>query len=181
MAFTRMDEGSVEDWMVIAQETVPYQEQVADRILAMLRTLDGLTGGFGVSQLTHALQTATLAERAGAPDDLVVGALCHDLGKAISIANHPAIAAEIIKPYVSEDTYQIVRTHQDFQGRHYYAYLGKDPEMRAAHKDQPWYAAAERFTDEWDQAAFDPDYDTLPLEHFEPKVRAVFAMPKNFF
>ena len=34
--------------------------------------------------------------------------------------------------------------------------------------------AAERFADEWDQKAFDPDYDTLPLEHFEPLVRKVF-------
>jgi predicted HD phosphohydrolase len=178
MAFTRMDQGSVDDWMLIAQESVPYQEQVADRILAMLRTLDGLTGGFGVSQLTHALQTATLAERAGASDELVVAALVHDVGKVVSIANHPAIAAEIVKPYVSDETYQIVRTHQDFQGRHYYAYLGKDPEARDQHKDQPWYAAAERFTDEWDQAAFDPDYDTEPLEHFEPLVRKVFGKVK---
>lgn len=175
MAFTRMDQGSVDDWMVIAQESVPYQEQVADRVLAMLRTLDGFAGGFGVSQLTHALQTATLAERAGAPDDLVVGALCHDVGKVVSLANHPAIAAEIIKPYVSEETYQIVRTHQDFQGRHYYHLLGKDPEARAQYASEPWFAAAERFTDEWDQAAFDPEYETLPLEHFEPVVRKVFG------
>ena len=34
---------------------------------------------------------------------------------------------------------------------------------------------AERFADEWDQIAFDPAYDTLPLEHFEPKVRAIFG------
>ncbi|HVE99342.1 MAG TPA: HD domain-containing protein [Mycobacteriales bacterium] len=178
MAFTRMDQSTVDDWMVIAQETVPYQEQLPDRILAMLRQLDSFAGGFGVSQLAHALQTATLAERAGAPDDLVVGALCHDMGKVISVANHPAIAAEILKPYVSEETYRIVLTHQDFQGRHYYALLGKDPESRSRYANEPWYAAAERFTDEWDQAAFDPAYDTLPLEHFEPLVRKVFGEVK---
>ncbi len=178
MAFTRMDQGSLDDWIVIAQESAPYQEQVADRVLAMLRTLDGFSGGFGVSQLAHALQTATLAERAGAPDDLVVGALCHDMGKVISIANHPAIAAEILKPWVSEETYQIVRTHQDFQGRHYYHLIGKDPEARQQYKDEPWFAMAERFTDEWDQAAFDPAYDTEPLEHFEPLVRKVFGEVK---
>ncbi|HEX8003418.1 MAG TPA: HD domain-containing protein [Mycobacteriales bacterium] len=175
MAFTRMDQGSVDDWVVIAQETAPYQANVADRVLAMLRTLQGFSGGFGVDQLAHALQTATLAERAGAPDDLVVGALCHDMGKVISVANHPAIAAEILKPYVSEETYRIVLTHQDFQGRHYYHLLGKDPDARLKYRDEPWYAAAERFTDEWDQAAFDPDYDAEPLEHFEPLVRKVFG------
>ena len=40
---------------------------------------------------------------------------------------------------------------------------------------------AAQFADEWDQIAFDPDYDTLPLEHFEPKVRELFGNPKNFF
>ena len=178
MAFTRMDEGVVDDWIVIATETAPYQAVVADRILAMLRQLETFTGGFGVNQLAHALQTATLAERAGAPDDLVAGALCHDMGKVISVANHPAIAAEIIRPYVSEETYQIVRTHQDFQGRHYYHLIGRDPEAREQYRDEPWYAAAERFTDEWDQAAFDPDYDSETLENFEPLVRSVFGEVK---
>jgi len=28
--------------------------------------------------------------------------------------------------------------------------------------------------------AFDPDYDTLPLEHFEPLVREIFARPHTF-
>ncbi len=27
----------------------------------------------------------------------------------------------------------------------------------------------------WDQTSFDPDYDTLPLEHFEPMVHRLFA------
>jgi len=178
MAFKRMDEGTLDDWLVIAQEHAPWQEQVADRILGMLRTLETFTGGFGVNQLAHALQTATRAERAGAPDDLVVGALCHDVGKVISTANHPAIAAEIIRPYVSEETYQIVRTHQDFQGRHYYHLLGKDPAARQQYAAEPWFAEAERFTDEWDQASFDPDYDSEPLEHFEPLVRRVFGEVK---
>ena len=34
---------------------------------------------------------------------------------------------------------------------------------------------SERFADEWDQVAFDPDHDTLPLEHFEPLVRRLTA------
>jgi predicted HD phosphohydrolase len=96
----------------------------------------------------------------------------------ISVANHPAIAAEVLKPYVSMETYEIVRTHQDFQGRHYYSLIGKDPEARTQYAAEPWYAAAERFTDEWDQTAFDPAYDTETLEHFEPLVRKVFGEVK---
>jgi hypothetical protein len=45
---------------------------------------------------------------------------------------------------------------------------------RDAFTPEEW-ELAERFADEWDQKAFDPDYDTLPLEHFEDRVRQVFA------
>ena len=31
------------------------------------------------------------------------------------------------------------------------------------------------FCERWDQASFDPDYDTLPLSFFAPMVREVFA------
>ncbi len=150
---------------------------VPDRILSMLRALDGYVQGFAISQLQHSLQTATMAERAGADPDIVVAALCHDIGKYISNANHPAVAAEIIRPWVSEKAYWIVKHHQDFQGRHYYARIGLDPEMRRRHLGHEFYEAAEQFVDEWDQAAFDGDYDTLPLEHFEPLVRDVFSKP----
>jgi predicted HD phosphohydrolase len=47
----------------------------------------------------------------------VFAALCHDVGKAISVPNHPAIAAEILKPYVRPEVYEMIRVHQDFQGR----------------------------------------------------------------
>src|SRR4249919_3538196 len=95
--FTRMDESTAEQWGVIVQETFAHQERVAESVLGMLRSLAGITDGFAVDQLTHSLQTATLAERAGADDELVVASLCHDVGKYVSIANHPAIAAEILK------------------------------------------------------------------------------------
>ena len=150
---------------------------VPDRILAVLRALDGYMQGFAVSQLEHSLQTATRADRAGADLDMVVASLCHDIGKWISNSNHPAIAAEMIRPWVSDEAYWVVKYHQDFQGRHYYEQMGLDPEMRRRHIGHEHYEMAERFADEWDQAAFDPEYDTLPLEHFEPMVREVFARP----
>jgi hypothetical protein len=56
--------------------------------------------------------------------------------------------------------------------------MGKDPDAREQYRDHPAFALAEQFADEWDQRAFDPDYDTPPLEHFEEKVRAVFSVPK---
>jgi predicted HD phosphohydrolase len=181
--FTRMDQSTAEEWAVIGAETSQNQGRVADRVLDLLRSLSDITDGFATDQLTHCLQTATLAERSGADQEVVVASLCHDIGKAISVPNHPEIAASILKPYVRPEVHDMIRVHQDFQGRHYYHHFGGDPDAREKHRealDPETFALAERFADEWDQVAFDPDYDTLPLEHFEPAVREVFGTPKLF-
>jgi predicted HD phosphohydrolase len=172
-----MDEGKVEDWMAIAEAVSARQAGMAKTIKALLAKLQEQVDGFAVDQLEHGLQTATRAVRAGASEELVVAALCHDIGKSISVLNHAALSAEILKSYVSPDTYQIIRTHQDFQGRHYYALLGKDAEARRQYVNEPWYELACQFTDEWDQVAFDPEYDTLPLSHFEPMIDRIFGQP----
>ena len=41
----------------------------------------------------------------------------------------------------------------------------------------PWYDRTATFCHEYDQPAFDPSYDTLPLEHFEPAVRELLGQP----
>src|SRR3954470_3981347 len=176
--FTRMDESTAEQWAVIGSESYKNQGRVADRVLGMLESLSEITDGFATDQLTHCLQTATLAERAGADDEVVVAALCHDIGKAVSVPNHPRIAAEILRPYVRDEVYKMILVHQDFQGRHYYQHFGGDPDARDQYQGHESFALAERFADDWDQQAFDPDYDTLPLEHFEDRVRAVFETAK---
>jgi predicted HD phosphohydrolase len=173
--FTRMDQSSREEWMLIGRETVKLQAEVPRRMLAMLRELKGLHAGFGVDQLHHALQTATMAKRANAADDVVLAALCHDVGNVISIPNHAAIGAEMLKPYVEKATYHVLRTHQEFQGRHYYAHFDASPALRDSYRAEPWFALAERFADEWDQAAFDPAYPVLPLQEFEPLVNQLMG------
>jgi predicted HD phosphohydrolase len=178
-SFRRMDESTADQWAVIGTESFKNQGRVADRVLGMLESLADITDGFAVDQLTHCLQTATRAERAGADDEVVIASLCHDIGKAVSVPNHPRIAAEILKPYVRDDVYWMILVHQDFQGRHYYHHFGGDPNARDQYQGHPAYELAERFADEWDQAAFDADYDTLPLEHFEPRLRELFANPKS--
>src|ERR1700727_1939980 len=138
MTFTRMDESTEEEWDQIIVETIEYQPHVADRVLAMLASLEEMTVGFEVDQLVHSLQTATRAEEAGASDEVVVASLCHDIGKAVSVMNHPRIAAEILKPYVNAETYHMIYAHQDFQGRHYYEYLGQDPDARNKYVGASW-------------------------------------------
>jgi predicted HD phosphohydrolase len=177
MSFTRMDQGKVEDWVVIGKAVAKRQATMPQIIKTMLGQLEEQVDGFAVNQLEHCLQTASRAARDGASEELIIAALCHDIGKAISIENHPAIAAEILKPYVSHETYEIIRTHQDFQGRHYYALLGRDPAARDQYADRTWFQLARRFTDVWDQTSFDPDYDTLPLSYFEPIIDRIFRRP----
>jgi predicted HD phosphohydrolase len=170
-----MDESTAAEWQTIVVETMTQQPRVAERVLGLLRSLEDITDGFAVDQLVHSLQTATRAEEAGASTEVVVASLCHDIGKAVSVMNHPRIAAEILRPYVSDETFHMILTHQDFQGRHYYEYIGQDPNARDQHVGQSWFDLAAQFADEWDQISFDPDYPTKPLSHFEPMVREVFA------
>lgn len=175
--FTRMDQAQPEDYAIITLALIQRQATMPEIIKTMLRQLEEQVDGFAVNQLVHSLQTATRALRAGASEELVVAALCHDIGKVVSIVNHSGISAEILKPYVSHETYQIIRRHQEFQGRYYNAMLGRDPDERRRYAGASWYELACRFSDEWDQTSFDPDYDTLPLEHFEPMIDRVFTRP----
>src|SRR3954467_10950046 len=176
--FTRMDESTAEQWAVIGKQTYEHQGRVAESVLAMLRSLADITDGFAVDQLTHSLQTATRAERDGADEEVVFASLLHDIGKAVSVPNHPEIAAAIIKPYVRADVSNMIRAHQDFQGRHYYHHFGGDPDAREQYRGEAWFDLTARFADEWDQIAFDPGAETFPLDHFEPLVREMTKAPK---
>ncbi len=179
-SFTSMDVSTREQWAVIGAETTEHQGRAADSVLAMLESLADVVDGFAVDQLTHCLQTATRAERAGADDEWVVASLCHDIGKVVSVPNHPRIAAEILRPYVRPEITAVIAAHQDFQGRHYYHHFGLDPDIRERYRGEEWFEQAERFADEWDQNSFDPDYPTEPLTHFEAKVRSIFGHPHVF-
>jgi predicted HD phosphohydrolase len=173
-----MDVSTREEWLAIGAETAKNQPRVADSVLGLLRSLEAIEDGFVTNQLVHCLQTATLAEKAGATEEVIVASLCHDIGKAISVPNHPAIAAAILAPYVGEDTLFMISAHQDFQGKHYYHHFGMNPDARTKYADNPAYQLAATFADEWDQKAFDPEAETYSLDHFEPLVRKIFAKPK---
>jgi len=180
-SFTRMDESTAEQWAHIGERTFANQGRVADRLIMLLESLAEISDGFITDQLTHCLQTATKAEKAGADDEMIFGALMHDVGKAISVPNHGAISAEMIQPYVREDVYLAIKNHQDFQGMHYYGHFGAPTDLRYTKYDQneSWWALCAEFTDDWDQQAFDPDAETYPLEHFEPLIRRITAEVKT--
>jgi predicted HD phosphohydrolase len=177
--FTDMRDGKAEDWAHIAAEHARHQKSAAAKqIMESLARLEEIEVGFGANQLQHSLMAGTLARRAGATDQEVVAALCHDLGKLFSIPNHGPIAAEMLKPYVPEDIYHAVYWHQEFQGRYYFEHLGKNPEGRTRFAGESWYAFAERLVDEWDAPAFDPEFQADSLDSFEPEVSRVFSNPR---
>lgn len=175
--FRAMTEGTKEDWAIIAKEYFTFGASVADRVLAHLMMLKGDHGGFPVCRLEHSLQCATRAHRDGRPETYVTMALLHDVGDLLGSFDHPAVGAAIIKPFVTEEEHWICAHHGAFQGYYYFHFLGQDREIRERHRGSPYFNACAEFCEKYDQNAFDPDYDTLPIEFFEPIVRRVMAKP----
>jgi predicted HD phosphohydrolase len=146
----------------------------ADQVLALLATLANVTDGgepTGVDELTHACQAATRAERDGADAEVVLAMLLHDLGKVVGDDNHSEVSAAVLAPHVRPEVAEAVRHHPVFTQVHWGNVPEGAPDPREAYRDQPWFDLCARMTDEWDLTSFDPDYDTLPLEHFEPLVK----------
>ena len=175
--FHEMKEGTAEDWAIIQKHYLEFASDVADRVLTHLQLLEGDFGGFPVCRLEHSLQTATRAHRDGRGERYVVMALLHDIGDTLGTYNHPDVAAAIIKPFVTEEEHWICQHHGAFQGYYFFHFLGMDKDLREQFRDSQHFDACAEFCEKYDQAAFDPDYDSEPLEFFEPMVRRVMAKP----
>jgi len=181
VAFTRMDQGTFEEYQLLDRLYRDHAGKLADEVLAMLLRLGGAPLGYRVTRLEHSLQTATRDQREGADDELVAVALLHDIGDTLAPYNHADLAVAILKPFVSEENRWVVEKHAVFQGYHYWHHYGLDRHGREAYRGHPWVAQTARFCDEWDQISFDPGYDTMPLSAFEPMIRRLFAQPRHEF
>ncbi|HEX6237742.1 MAG TPA: phosphohydrolase [Acidimicrobiales bacterium] len=178
-AFHAMTESTRADWQIIAASTIELAAGLPDRVLEQLRRLGDEPGGFAVDRLEHSLQTATRAYRADRDDEYVFCALVHDVGDLLGPLNHADIAAAIVKPFVSEQNHWMVEKHAIFQGYYYFHHLDLDRDLRERFRGHEWFDYTAEFCHEFDQVAFDPSYDSLPLEHFEPLVRETMAAPKR--
>jgi predicted HD phosphohydrolase len=174
-----MTEGTKADWDIIAGQTLHLYAGLPDRVMTHLRLLDNDFGGFAVDRLTHSLQTATRAYQADRDDEYVFCALMHDIGDTLGSFNHADVAAAVVKPFVSERNHWMVEKHAIFQGYYFFHYLGLDPDLREKFRGHEHFDYTEEFCAEYDQPAFDPDYPTLPLEHFEPLIRTIMAAPRT--
>jgi predicted HD phosphohydrolase len=178
-SFTAMTEAGPEDWKTIEEAHMEFCKTLPDRVLDHLGLLDGGFGGFPIHRLDHCLQCATLAYRDDRDEEYVVMALLHDIGDTLAPFNHTDIAANILKPFVSEKTHWIAAHHGIFQGYYFFHHLGLDRNMRDQFKDSPYYEDCAEFVAKYDQNAFDPDYDNMTLEDFRPMLERILSEPKN--
>ena len=176
VGFTRMDEGTKEDYDLIAEDEAAEIAAFPDRVLGWLAEMDG-PSPYPVTRLGHSLQAATRAHRGGEDDEMVVACLLHDIGDVLGPANHSEVAAAVLRPYVSERIYWIVKHHGLFQGYYYNQHFGLDPDARDIYRDHEWFEDTARFCADYDQVSFDPGYESEPLSFFEPMVRRVLAEP----
>ncbi|WP_374574666.1 HD domain-containing protein [Phenylobacterium sp.] len=177
--FTAMTEGTQEDWGAIMRAAGPFNRELPDRMLAHLMMLKGDCGGYPVDRLEHSLQTATRAFKDGRDEEYVVCALMHDIGDMLAPANHAELGATIMKPYVSGQNWWMLDKHGIFQGYYFFHHLGLDRDMREQYRGHEWFEYTAQFCHLYDQNSFDPDYESMPLEAFEPMVRRVLARPKR--
>src|ERR1700678_4602151 len=179
--FTRMRDGTAEEFALIDAAETEYARTLPTRVLEAVRALEtGGAQGYAISRLEHSLQSATRAERDGRPVDYVVAALVHDIGDGLAPYSHGSYAASVLRPFVSEELCWIVSHHPLFQMFYYADQTGEDVNARETYRGHPWFDAAVEFCERYDENCFDPDYDWLPLEHFAPAVEEVFSREPTF-
>ena len=175
VSFKEMKNGTKEDYILLDKYEKKYAERTADRILKFMSGLTETLEGYQVSRLEHCLQSATRAHKNRESKEMVVATLLHDIGDELAPMNHSEYAAAVLKPYVSEKTHWIIEKHGEFQLYYYAHHLGGNRNKRDKYKDHKYYNATIDFCEKYDQGSFDPNYKSLPLEHFEPMVRRIFS------
>jgi len=178
VSFTRMEDGTAEDWALIETFEIVFYEGLPDRILAALDKLRDSFGGYQVTRYTHSLQAASRALRDGRDEEYVVSTLIHDIGDDLAPHTHGEMVAAILRPFVREELCWMVRHHGSFQLYFFGHLIGEDRDARERWREHANFDLTAEFCERYDQASFDPEYDTMPVDTFEPMVRRVFAQPR---
>lgn len=174
VGWTHMAEGTKEDYEYLGPEFEAHvRPTIVPNLVNLLKVMEGPKLGYQIDRYQHSLQSATRALRNDETLDMVVGALLHDVADGFAPENHSSAAASILEPYVDERTHWVVRHHGLFQGYYYFHFTGEDRHARERYKDHPYYQDCVDFCANWDQPSFDPNFETKPLAHFEPKLRAL--------
>lgn len=176
--FRHMRDRTQADSHILTARRVHYKSELPKRVLAHLQLLRGDAEGYLVDRFEHSLQTATRAHRDGRDEEYVVCALLHDIGDSLASYNHAELAATILKPFISPANHWMLAKHNLFQGYYFFHFSGRDRNARDKYLDHALYQQTAEFCELYDGAAFDPDYDSLPLEFFEPMVHRLLEKPR---
>jgi len=179
VSFIRMEDGTKEEYEFLDALEGEYKAGLADRLIHALQQLEHSLSGYRITRLNHVLQGATRAYRADESEEIILTVLLHDIGDELAPYSHSEMAAAILRPFVSEKLYWIVKHHGLFQLYYYAHFCGGDRNARDKFKDHEWYQDAIDFCANYDQNCFDPDYDSKPLKFFEPLLRKLVAAPKQ--
>ena len=179
VSFIKMEDGTKEEYEFLDALEGEYKAGLADRLIHALQQLEHSLSGYRITRLDHVLQGATRAYRADESEETILTILLHDIGDELAPYSHSEMAAAILRPFVSEKLYWIVKQHGLFQMYYYAHHCGGDRNARDKFKDHEWYQDAIDFCANYDQNCFDPDYDSKPLEFFEPLLRKLVATPKQ--
>ena len=98
VSFTRMEDGTAEEYAFLTPFCDKCRNGVSDRLLELLKAMKGDKLGYQVDRFTHSLQSATRAESHGADEETIVCALLHDLGDVIASDHHSEVIASILRP-----------------------------------------------------------------------------------
>lgn len=180
VSFTRMEDGTAEDWALLGRYEDEFNAGLADRILHAVEQLEGSYGGYQISRYAHSLQAATRAMRDDHDDEYVVAALIHDIGDDLAPFTHGEMVATIMKPFMRDELCWMVGHHGAFQlyfNRHL---RDEERNARDVWRGHPSFDLTADFCERYDQTSFDPDYPTESMETFDPMVRRVFAEPRYF-
>jgi phosphonate degradation associated HDIG domain protein len=158
-------------------------------------------GGEAVTQLEHALQTATLARENNASDQLVTAALLHDIGHLLhDLPNdaplngiddvHENKAAVFLRKYFPEAVTEPVRLHVmakrylSSTEETYYSLLSEPSKQSlvlqgglmssaevSAFEQNPFFSDAVKLR-KWDDQAKVQELTTAPVEDFEKNIAA---------
>jgi hypothetical protein len=143
----------------------------------------------------HLLQSAALARRRGASEEIILACLLHDAGQGLMKTDHGWWGAQIIEPYVSERVTFAVKYHQALRfypdpstgyeyPESYYQTFGVDyvplPHIKAAYeyaRSHKWYMDARLVTLN-DLYAFDPNVQ-VSVEEFTDVIGRHFRQPEE--
>jgi len=144
---------------------------------------------------THLLQSANLARKRGASEEVVLACLLHDVGQALMKVDHGWWSAQLFEPYVSERVLFAIKYHQALRfypdaeagydyPEEYYHIFGVDyvpaPHVQRAYeyaRNHPWYMDARLVTMN-DLYTFDPAVQ-VSIEEFTDLLGRHFREPSD--